>query len=105
MKNELLNRLDELRNLAKEAMEVQMGEPKMSHKYYMSTILELKCSGRDKVILMDMYIHDGSVIGKEAMTRCNMTKTEYNNGARSLVKNGFTVKNSYGSYSINTNIY
>lgn len=105
MKQELLNRLDELRNLAKEAMEVQMGGPKMSHKYYMSTILELDCNSRDKVILMDMYIHDGSVKGSEAQARCNMTKTEYNNGARSLVKHGYTVKNSYGSYSINMNIY
>jgi len=105
MKNELLNRLDELRSLAKEAMEVQMGEPKMSHKYYMSTVLEMDVSGRDKVILMDMYINEGTVKGTEAMIRTNMTRAEYNNGARSLTKQGYIVVNSCGYYSINTNIY
>ena len=105
MKQELLSKLKQLQNLAMEAMEQQIGEPKMSHQYYIAEILKIKCSGRDKVILMDMYLKNGSVKGTEAMTRCNMTKTEYNNGARSLVKNGYTVKNSYGSYSINTNIY
>lgn len=105
MKNQLLNRLNELRDLAKEAMEVQTGSPVMSHKYYMFSILEMDCSSRDKVILMDMYLNDGTVRGTEAQPRCNMTKTEYNNGARSLIKQGYTVKNSCGYYSINVNIY
>ncbi|MEK6264616.1 MAG: hypothetical protein N2B06_07610 [Clostridium sp.] len=105
MKNELLNRLDELRNLAKEAMEVQMGEPKMSHKYYMSTVLEMSVSPRDKVILMDLYLNDGTVKGTEAMLRTNMTRQEYNNGTRSLRKQSYIVVNSKGYYSINDKIY
>ena len=105
MKDQLLNRLNELRDLAKEAMEVQTGSPVMSHKYYMFSILEMDCSSRDKVILMDMYLNDGTVKGTEAMLRTNMTRQEYNNGTRSLRKQNYIVVNSKGYYSINDKIY
>jgi len=105
MKNELLSRLSELQNLAKEAMEVQVKNPKMSHKYYMSTIMEMDIRARDKVILMDMYLNDGTVKGTEAMIRTCMTRQLYNNGTRLLANEGYIVVNSKGYYSINMNIY
>ena len=105
MKNELLKRLDELRDIAALSFQSGIKKPKMSQHYYQSEILKMDLSSRDKVILMDMLLNNDSVRGTEAQVRCNMTKTEYNNGARSLIKQGYTVKDKCGFYSINSNIY
>lgn len=103
---EILNRLDELREIAKSASEsILNSEPKMSQHYYQSEVLKMDINSRDKVILMDMILNDGSVRGVDAQSRCNMSKTEYNNGARSLVKQHITVKDRCGYYSVNKNIY
>ena len=103
---EILNKLEELRDLtAKEFKTVLNQKPKMSQHYYQSEILKLDINSRDKVILMDMILNGSSVKGTEAQLRCNMTKTEYNNGARSLVKQFYTVKDKCGHYSINSKLF
>ena len=105
MKNELLKRLDELRDIAESSFQSGIEKPKMSQHYYLNSILSMDLNSRDKVLLVDMLINDSSVKGTEAQVRCNMTKTEYNNGARSLIKQGYTVKTKCGHYSVNSNIY
>lgn len=104
--NEVLKRLEDLRDIAAIASQsILNSEPKMSQHYYMSEILKMECSSRDKVLLMDMLLNNGSVKGTQGQVRCNMTKTEYNNGARSLVKQHYTVKDKSGHYSINSKIF
>ena len=103
---EVLKRLDELREIAKEASEsILKSEPKMSQHYYQGEILKMDINSRDKVILMDMLLNGSSVKGTEAQARCNMTKQEYNNGARSLLNQHVTVKDKCGHYSINSRIF
>ena len=103
---EILRKLEELRDLAAgKVKEVLDSEPKMSQYYYQSEILKMDLNSRDKVILMDMLINGNSVRGVDAQSRCNMTKTEYNNGARSLLRQHVTVKDKCGHYSINSRIF
>ena len=103
---EILRKLEELRDLAAgKVKEVLDSEPKMSQYYYQSEILKMDLNSRDKVILMDMLINGNSVRGVDAQSRCNMTKTEYNNGARSLLRQHITVKIKCGHYSINSKIF
>jgi len=103
---EILRKLEELRDLAAgKVKEVLDSEPKMSQYYYQSEILKMDLNSRDKVILMDMLINGNSVKGTEAQKRCNMTKTEYNNGARSLLRQHITVKIKCGHYAINSKIF
>lgn len=103
---EILRKLEELRDLAAgKVKEVLDSEPKMSQYYYQSEILKMDLNSRDKVILMDMLINGNSVRGVDAQSRCNMTKTEYNNGARSLLRQHVTVKVKCGHYSINSRIF
>lgn len=103
---EVLKRLDELREIAKEASEsILKSEPKMSQHYYQGEILKMDINSRDKVILSDMLLNGSSVKGTEAQGRCNMTKQEYNNGARSLLKQRITVKLKCGHYAINSKIF
>jgi hypothetical protein len=104
--SEILRKLEELRDLASsQVKQVLASAPKMSQHYYQSEILKMDISSRDKVILMDMLLNDSSVKGTEAQARCNMTKQEYNNGARSLLKQHITVKDKCGHYSINSRIF
>ena len=98
--------LEQMAELAgKRSQMILDSEPKMSQYYYQSEILKMDINSRDKVILMDMLINGGSVKGTEAQERCDMSKTEYNNGARSLVKQKITVKDKCGYYSINSKIF
>ena len=103
---EILKALEELRDLAAgKVEEVLESEPVMSQYYYQKEIMKMDINPRDKVILIDMLLQGNSVKGTEAQVRCGMSKTGYNNGARSLVKQKITVKDRCGHYSINSKIF
>ena len=98
--------LEQMAELAgKRSQMILDSEPVMSQYYYQSEIMKMDINPRDKVILIDMLLQGNSVKGTEAQVRCGMSKTGYNNGARSLVKQKITVKDKCGYYSINSKIF
>ena len=107
MKNELITKLEELKQLAEEAFVASIQKPRMSNHYYISEIMKLDVTSTEKLILIDMLLHsDGTkeqyVLGTAAQERLRMDKGMYNGGIRKSIQRGYVRSIAKGKYIINT---
>ena len=102
--NPVVTRLQDLRDGLTDIMETVF-KPKLSMYGYVTETLKLDLTLRDKVILLDLLIHceqQKTQKGTNCQQRVNMSRGEYNNGARSLANKGYIKQVKRGFYEINS---
>lgn len=101
---EIVEKLEAMRTMMSQTFLEMTLKPKLSSRGYVQEVLKMSMNARDKVVLLDLLVHsDDNELqkGSTCQERCNMTRQEYNNGARSLQKQGYIKQVKRGFYQIN----